>query len=65
MAEAGSVDNRDALKPGQWDQGGAGEIESAPLDCWGGPEQTGLRWQNLCRSLTGHPCQNWEAGDER
>lgn len=25
---SGSVDNRDTLKPGQWDRSGAGEIES-------------------------------------
>lgn len=26
-APAGTVDNRDALKPGEWDRRGAGEIE--------------------------------------
>lgn len=25
---AGTVDNRDTLKPGQWDRSGAGEIDS-------------------------------------
>ena len=27
LTRAGTVDNRDTLKPGQWDRSGAGEIE--------------------------------------
>lgn len=38
---SGTIDNRDALKPGEWDRRGAGELESDDPSTVGTPPKRG------------------------